>query len=170
MLEAQALDNCPLTRRPTMKPSLASFFENASRRLCCSTPTVCGKGSAVYPPVYHPTSITPRTHFKCPFASPQFLKVFATYLTLPTAGAAEANPLLNTKLRLAAVKAEREAELNNLGRTIVVINFGIKSVNLDLSRKNLWKKINFNLLPTFGLHTFSPKLWWTNHSQPLPWS
>lgn len=46
-----------------------------------------------------------------------------TYLTLPATGAAEAKPLLKTKLRLAAVKALREAELNNLGKTIV-INFG----------------------------------------------
>lgn len=47
----------------------------------------------------------------------------STYLTLPAAAADVANPLLKTKLRLAAVKALREAELNNLGRTIVN-NFG----------------------------------------------
>lgn len=41
-----------------------------------------------------------------------------TYLTLPLTGAAVAKPLLKMKLRFAAVKALREAVLNNLGRTI----------------------------------------------------
>lgn len=58
-----------------------------------------------------------------------------TYLTLPAIGAAEAKPLLKTKLRLAAVKALREAELNNLGKTIV-INFGnLKTKRIQVSYK-----------------------------------
>lgn len=43
----------------------------------------------------------------------------STYLTLPPTGAAEARPLLNIRLRLAAPKALRDVPANNLGRTIV---------------------------------------------------
>lgn len=47
------------------------------------------------------------------------MKFQYTYFTLPAeATAAVAKPLLKTELRLAAVKALREAVLNNLGRTI----------------------------------------------------
>lgn len=49
-----------------------------------------------------------------------------TYLTLPPTGAAEAKPLLNITFLLAALKALREVPANNLGRTIVKKNFGLR--------------------------------------------
>lgn len=54
-----------------------------------------------------------------------------TYLTLPPTGAAEAKPLLNITFLLAALKALREVPANNLGRTIVKKNFGLRFLSSE---------------------------------------